>query len=441
MIGRVFPVGAFVHLFRALLEADPLYADLWLEGEIGDLSRSAAGHYYFNLRDEDGCLKCVLFRNQALRLPQLPVAGAQVALHGGLTLYHRSGAVQLSVDLIQPAGLGAAALELEYLRQRLAAEGLFDAARKRPLPAWPRTIGVVTSPHGAAWHDVQSVIGRRFPLASLVLSPAQVQGDGAAESLVAALAALQREAAVDVVIVARGGGGSDDLAAFNDERVVRAVFACSVPVVAGIGHATDRTLAEDAADVSAPTPSAAAELCVPLLDDLSSAVNDLCVRLNGAFSYQRTAAAIAIQEAAQRLQVHGPGARIAAEQTIVTSQAARLRAAMTQTIAARSQAATSQLALLAALDPAAVLARGYAVLEDIASGQPIFSVTQTAPDTTLRAVLDDGALLATVNGPDRAAITNPVSERRSETWLHRWNVQPGALPPSPIPDGRGGPGG
>ena len=180
-------------------------------------------------RDDDGCLKCVLFRGQALRQHHPLKFGDQVVVHGGLSIYPRSGAMQLVADLVQPAGLGAASLELEYLRQRLEAEGLFDPLRKRPLPTSPRTIGVVTSLHGAAWHDIVNVVARRYPLADLVLSPAQVQGDGAAESIVRALQTLQDEADVDVVILARGGGASDDLSAFNDERVVRAVFASPRP--------------------------------------------------------------------------------------------------------------------------------------------------------------------------------------------------------------------
>lgn len=396
MIGRVLPVGAFVHLFRTLLEADPLYSDLWLEGEISDLSRSAAGHYYFNLRDEDGSLKCVLFRNQALRMTQLPTPGADVALHGGLTVYHRTGAVQLSVDHVQPAGLGAAALELEYLRQRLAAEGLFDESRKRPLPAWPKVIGVVTSAHGAAWHDVQSVIARRYPLASLVLSAARVQGDGAAESIVAALEALQRHDWAEVVILARGGGGSDDLAAFNDERVVRAVFACRVPVVTGIGHATDSTLAEDAADLSAPTPSAAAELCVPLLSDLADAVGALRDRLDAAYVGHHQTARDSLHMTSRRLSCTGPAARIGADHAALRAREERLRAAVGDSIAAGNARRETASALLRALDPAAVLNRGYAVLERVADERPLFATSQAAPGMALRAVLADGELLTTV---------------------------------------------
>jgi exodeoxyribonuclease VII large subunit len=396
VIGRVLPVGAFVNLFRALLESDPLYSDLWLEGEITDLSRSAAGHTYFSLRDEDGALKCVLFRGEALRLPQLPVSGAQVAVHGGLTLYARAGAVQLSVDMLQPAGLGAAALELEYLRQRLAAEGLFDPSRKRPLPEWPRTIGVVTSAHGAAWRDVQAVIGRRYPLVSLVLSSTNVQGDGAAAGIVAALEALQREEEVDLIILARGGGSGDDLSAFNDERVVRAVFACTVPVVAGIGHATDTTLAEDAADVVAPTPSAAAEIAVPSVPELSYRVFTLRERLDDGMRAQRDAATMSARLAAARLARCHPQAQIAAERGRLTGCREALRTALTDRFDGMRLAVSSRGDVLGALDPHAVLRRGYAALHDAETTRPVFSVTQVTPGTRLEAVLADGAFEAVV---------------------------------------------
>src|SRR4051812_758820 len=234
MTPRVLPVGAFVFLFRELLESDPLYSDLWLEGEVSDFSRSSAGHFYFNLSDQGGSLKCVLFRRDALRQHQLPQLGTQVAVHGNLTIYPRSGSVQLQTDIVRPAGLGAVWLEVERLRLQLEAEGLFDPLRKRSLPPCPRAIGVVTSPHGAAWHDIQEVVRRRYPAVRLVLSPAQVQGAAAVASIISAVDAIQEEPDVDLMILARGGGASDDLSPFNDERVVRAVFGSRIPVVVGI---------------------------------------------------------------------------------------------------------------------------------------------------------------------------------------------------------------
>lgn len=396
MSARVLPVGAFVCLFQELLEADPLYSDLWVEGELTDFSRSAAGHVYFNLRDDDGCLKCVLFREQALRQQHLPAAGTQIIAHGGISIYRRSGSVQLQADLVRPAGPGAAALELEYLRQRLEAEGLFDPSRKRSLPAWPRSIGVVTSLHGAAWHDIQTVIGRRFPLAELVLAPAQVQGDGAPESIASAIESLQQDARVEVVIVARGGGASDDLSAFNDERVVRAVFACRIPVVTGIGHAIDRALVEDVADVAAPTPSVAAELSVPSRGDLAERLRSLDSRLSRSWAVRRAHAESAWLSAGRRLLANHPHMTLDRRQAALHAALDRLQFATDQYFVRRRTELGSSTALLAALDPNAILRRGYASLHMAEDDSPLFRVSAVQPGTPIVARLEDGSLTASV---------------------------------------------
>jgi exodeoxyribonuclease VII large subunit len=395
---RLLPVGAFVCLFREALESDRLYQDLWLEGEVSDLSRSSPGHVYFSLRDDDGCLKCVLFRGQALRQHHTLRIGDQVVVHGGLSIYPRSGAMQLVADLVQPAGLGAASLELEYLRQRLEAEGLFDPLRKRPLPTSPGTIGVVTSLHGAAWHDIVNVVARRYPLADLVLSPAQVQGAGAAESILRALQSLLQEVNVDVVILARGGGATDDLSAFNDERVVRAVFACPVPVVTGVGHATDRTLVEDVADVNAPTPSAAAEVCVPSIVELGERLLSLEARLIWSLASRRADSDAALQTASRRLLASCPMPRIREQQSDIGIAAIRMRRAVTDRVSLGKFRVAGSGDVLTALDPVAVLQRGYAVLQRSDDARPIFSVAQAAPGTRIVARLADGALRSSVEG-------------------------------------------
>src|SRR5215203_766989 len=397
MSARLLPVGAFVCLFREALESDSLYQDLWLEGEVSDLSRSSPGHVYFSLRDEDGCLKCVLFRGQALRQHHTLRIGDQVIVHGGLSIYPRSGAVQLVADLVQPAGLGAASLELEYLRQRLEAEGLFDPLRKRPLPTSPGTIGVVTSLHGAAWHDIVNVVARRYPLADLVLSPAQVQGDGAVESIVRALQALLQEVNVDVVILARGGGATDDLSAFNDERVVRAVFASHVPVVTGVGHATDRTLVEDVADFSAPTPSAAAELCVPSIVELSERLLSLESRLIWSLAEQRATADAALDAASRRLVASCPGPGLRERRSDIGIAATRLRRAVNDRVSRGKLSVALSGDVLAALNPGAVLQRGYAALQRADDRLPVFSVAQAEPGTTIVALLADGTLKSSVD--------------------------------------------
>ena len=271
---RILKVSEVTRTIRGAVRAEPRLSDLWVEGEIGRVTISTAGHAYFALKDERSQLQCVWFRDDRQRSAFEPQAGLRVVAHGRIDLFEPQGALQLYVESIQPSGFGDLALRFEALKARLAAEGLFEAGRKRPLPTRPRTIAVITSPSGAVWRDVCTVLSRRWPLTRVVLVAAQVQGDGAPASIVTAFRRLERwiaaahadgrpDDAPAVTILARGGGSLEDLWGFNDERVVRAVVAHTVPVVCGVGHEVDVTLADFAADVRAPTPSAAAEIVVP----------------------------------------------------------------------------------------------------------------------------------------------------------------------------------
>ncbi|RLC75603.1 MAG: exodeoxyribonuclease VII large subunit, partial [Chloroflexi bacterium] len=250
------------HISR-LIDDDPALGDLWVEGEISNFSRASSGHCYFTLKDAGSQIGCVMWRSVAERQRYLPTGGDLVRVHGRVGVYEAGGRYQLYVDKIQPAGVGNLYLEFEQLKARLEADGLFDPQRKRPLPRFPRCIGVVTSPTAAALRDILNVLSRRYPLASVLLSPTQVQGDAAPPQIVAALGALNEQNDVDVIIVARGGGSLEDLWAFNDEQVARAVAASRIPIICGVGHETDFSLADFAADARAPTPSAAAELVAP----------------------------------------------------------------------------------------------------------------------------------------------------------------------------------
>ena len=266
---RIRTVGELTNIVKERLRSASELRDVWVEGEVGQVSLSAAGHCYFTLRDGRAQLACVLFRDERRRVPVDPRTGLRLVAHGRVDVFEGQGTYQLYVDAVQPAGQGDLALRLERLKARLAAEGLFDSARKRPLPSRPDCIGLVTSAEGAVLHDIRNVFARRWPLVRVILSPCLVQGEGAPQSILRALdrLAVWRDPTtagpVDLVIVARGGGSLEDLWAFNDERVVRRVASYPVPVVAGVGHETDVTLVEFAADVRAATPSVAAELAVP----------------------------------------------------------------------------------------------------------------------------------------------------------------------------------
>jgi exodeoxyribonuclease VII large subunit len=283
---RIFGVTEITRSIRDAVRAQAELRDVWVEGEVGRVTVSSAGHAYFTLKDDRSQLSCVFFRDDRVGSPFEARTGLRVVVHGRVDVFETQGVYQLYVSSVQPAGFGDLALQFEALKARLAAEGLFDVARKRPLPVRPAVVGVVTSASGAVWHDIQHVVRRRWPLTRLVLASCQVQGDGAAQSVVAALNRMARWGercrsegrpgdAPAVVILARGGGSLEDLWPFNDERVVRAVVAHPVPVVSGVGHEVDVTLADFAADVRAPTPSAAAELVVPERGEMIGLLRDL----------------------------------------------------------------------------------------------------------------------------------------------------------------------
>ena len=257
----VYSVSQVASYLKDVIERDALLQDLWVSGEVANLSRPGSGHSYFSLRDANGTLRCVMFRNA--RGSERLEGGAAVIVHGRASIYQARGDLQLIVDIVQPEGVGELQLRLEQLKLKLENEGLFEPSRKRSLPEFPRRVGVITSPTGAVWHDIQTVVARRYSLVELLLAPSPVQCEMAAPGIVEAFQAINEAPDVDVIILARGGGSLEDLWAFNEEAVARAIYASRAPVVSAIGHETDVTIADLVADVRAPTPSAAAEMIVP----------------------------------------------------------------------------------------------------------------------------------------------------------------------------------
>jgi len=282
-------VSELTRYLRHLLESDDRLQDLWVQGEISNFSRPASGHLYFTLKDSGASLRCVMWKTEAAR-NRVPLQdGMSIEAHGKISIYEPGGQYQFYADLIRPAGEGALYAEFLRLKALLEAEGLFDAARKRPLPQFPRKIGIVTSATGAALRDMLNVLRRRLPLAEVVLAASPVQGAEAPPNLVLALQKLNAVVRPDVILLARGGGSIEDLWAFNDENVVRAVAASQAPVISGVGHETDFTLVDFAADLRAPTPTAAAELATPYtVVDLSSALQSYQNRLNEVIARQIT---------------------------------------------------------------------------------------------------------------------------------------------------------
>lgn len=374
---------------RTLLDADRSLADVWVEGEVSQPSFPPSGHCYFTLKDQFSQVRCVVFRDELRGLAVRPAHGMAVVCHGRVRVYEQQGIYQLYVLSVTPAGEGDLHARYEALRARLAAEGLFDEARKRSLPRWPRRIGVVTSPVGAVWQDIRNVIRRRYPLVELVLSPTPVQGDNAGGAIERALRRIYARPDLDLVILARGGGSLEDLWPFNEERVVRTIRAAPVPIVVGVGHESDVTLADFAADVRAPTPSAAAELAVPDGRQLPAIVARLRERATAALNAQserqhRLLAAEfrALAAAAPDL----PGARQRAADLLDRGHRA-LTGRLTGDLM-RSSALGEQLRTLS---PLATLERGYAVAR-LTDGRIVHDPAETAVGERLDVIVSRGTL-------------------------------------------------
>jgi exodeoxyribonuclease VII large subunit len=388
------------HIYK-LLRTDRLLSDLWIRGEIANLSRSPAGHYYFSLRDASSQLKCVLFRAAAQRVGIAPAPGAAVILHGSLAFYEAGGVCEICVDLLYPEGVGLARLELEALKLKLGAEGLFARERKRQLPPFPRRIGLVTSDGGAALHDVLQVLARRYPLAEVVLAPASVQGERATGEICTALARLtrlhQKGSPLDAIIVARGGGAEQELAVFNDERVARAFFACPIPIVSAIGHETDFTLVDYVADLRAPTPSAAAELIAPEADALRDMATDLVRRGREAVRRSLDEAHQQLRSTHGRLLSRSPAADLARGRAELRAELRRGVASLEQRLGLAREQVNGRALQLEALSPERTIERGYAICT-IATGQVLRSIYQVAPGDQLDIRVIDGLVAGQATG-------------------------------------------
>ena len=399
-----------VHL-RELLESNPFLGDLWIVGEVSNRRASTSGHTYFTLKDSKAALNCILFRGHGVSAAGLLENGKTVRAHGRMSFYEPRGSTDFMVDRVMPEGEGELARELERLKARLAAEGLFEESRKRPLPAFPQVIGVVTSPNGAAWQDIQNVLRRRYPLAELLLSPTQVQGLDAAPSIAAALSRLDAAGRAEVVILARGGGSLEDLWPFNEEEVARAIFRSRSPVVSGVGHETDFTLADYVADRRAPTPSAAAELTTPDGAILRQTAQDWLERsyrgaLRVVADYQEETAALS-----RRLELGLPDLNGWKRRVDDLGDAVRLRFRNRLRLARVEVAGLESR--LRTLDPAATLRRGFAVVQGGDNGPVITAAGQVSAGQALTITVSDGIIPAAVTDgatPPPAAAVSVTAE-------------------------------
>jgi exodeoxyribonuclease VII large subunit len=378
---QVYSVSQVLAGLRQLLEER--VGRIWIAGEVSGVRRPGSGHVYFSLVDDGGQLRAALFRSSAQRLSFELEDGLDVMLYGELDLYAARGELQVVVRHVEPRGQGALQLAFEQLRRRLEAEGLFDPSRKRALPKVPRRIGLVTSASGAALRDVLQVTRRRFPAAPLLLAPTRVQGAGAEHEIAAALAALSTRDDVSVVLLVRGGGSLEDLQAFNSEAVARAVADCAVPVVCGVGHEVDVTIADLVADLRAPTPSAAAELAVPDRASLARLLDRDWRRLTRAAAARLARASDRARQARDALHAHSPRARLLAWRARLAAAGRALeRAAAARREAARARLAEAS-ARLETLSPLGVLSRGYALVRRSEDGRIVRRASQAPPGQEL----------------------------------------------------------
>lgn len=435
---RIYTVSELSAALRALLERE--FQDIWVAGEISGVRPAASGHIYFTLKDDAAVLRCVIFRSTLRYLRFRPEEGIAVLARGRLDLWEARGEYQLLVEYLEPQGVGALQVAFEQLKKKLAAEGLFDPARKRPLPRIPRRIGIVTSPVGAVISDMLRILERRFPALHVRLYPALVQGEGSVEDVCRGLEYFSRTGWPDVVVLARGGGSLEDLWTFNEEAVARAIAACSVPVVSAIGHETDFTIADFVADLRAPTPSAAAEMLTPTREQLLEQIEGLLGKMNQAVRYRLVQAARALEQrgfarvfsvlqrrlgrSLQRVdelefrlrelarnRLEASHRSLQALETRLRVQDLRLRFSefrrrlgtasqalerrMEEHLARRRARLGPLAAQLAQLSPLRVLERGYAIVQDEA-GRVVKEALEAQPGARLRVRLARGRLHVSV---------------------------------------------
>ena len=395
MLERILSVAQLNEYVRRTLAADPMLKGVRLRGEISNFKLHSAGHLYFSLKDEEARIACVMFRSAAMNLRVQPRDGMRVVLTGSASLYSASGQYQFYVDGIRDDGVGELYLAFEQLKNALQAEGLFDPGLKKPLPMVPRGVGIVTSPTGAVVHDIEQVAKRRNPGIQLYLQPSAVQGEGAAADVARGIRALDARPEVDVIIIGRGGGSLEELWAFNEETVARAIFACHTPVVSAVGHETDFTIADFVADVRAATPSQAAEMTIPKLDDLIEILGGMRWRMDRAQAQRITLLGHRVDGLLAKLNVRHPDRRIREQRAALSALWGLLTVQGGANFAARRMKLSALRGRLDALSPGMVLERGYALVTD-GAGRLVTDAGVMADGERLSIRLRKGALDARV---------------------------------------------
>ncbi len=375
-------VGEVNLYLKMLLDGDRVLSNVWVRGEISNFKIYSSGHMYFTLKDEEGQIRAVMFSGLSMRLPFVPRDGMKVLAHGRVSVYTPRGEYQIQVDSMQPDGVGSLAMRYEQLRRKLESEGLFDEARKKPLPPFPRRVGIITSPTGAAIHDMINVLGRRMPMTEIILFPSAVQGAEAPEQLLLGLYYFQScQAPPDVIIIGRGGGSAEDLWAFNDEMLCRAVADCRIPVISAVGHESDFTICDFVADCRAPTPSAAAELAVPHKRDLTEGLAASYARITSLLQNKLSAERRLFDRMDAVGYFEDPKRLLRGFYEKVGEYDRDLLQATEQTVANKQQMLSSLIGKFEALSPLSVLSRGYAVVTR--EGRGVLSAEQVEENDLL----------------------------------------------------------
>lgn len=390
MKGLTLSVSQLNDYVRRSLASDPLLRGLCVTGEISNLKRHVSGHWYFTLKDEEAAINCAMFRQSAMSLRFRPENGQRVRAFGSVSLYVKTGSYQLYVDAMEPDGVGDLYMRFEALKRKLSEEGLFDAQRKKQLPFLPKGVGIVTSKTGAVVHDIAQVTWRRFPGMPLVLCPVKVQGEGAAAEIAEGLRTLDKRTDIDVIIVGRGGGSMEDLWAFNEEKVARAIAACKKPVISAVGHETDFTIADFTADVRAATPSVAAELAVPVKDALLQEVDLLSERLSHAVESSLARKRLQLNALQKRLTALSPAQRGERLRAALLKAQSRIEMLMRTSLVKKRHRVEQALLRLRTSGPMETMKRGYAVV--LHEGTLLKSVSPVHSGDRLTVMLADGSI-------------------------------------------------
>ena len=392
-------VTQLTQYIKLLLDRDEILSQACVRGELSNFKAHSSGHLYFTLKDEGAVISCVMFRSDAMKLRFRPESGMKVILYGRVSLFPKSGQYQIYVTAMQPDGVGALAVAYEQLKRRLHEEGLFDPAHKQPLPNYPHRVALITSPTGAAVRDMTRILGRRWPMAEVLVCPVRVQGEGAAEEIAQMLDYVDKHQLADVIITGRGGGSLEDLWAFNEEIVARAIYRCTIPVISAVGHEPDVTISDYVADVRAATPSNAAEIAVQDEAAIRSALRQLQLRLEQAEGRKLTQLRQRLDALAQKPVMKRPEAYLQQQELQLEMLRQRLEHAGTGVVQKNALRFQRAAAKLDALSPLKVLSRGYAMVtrEDAV----VRSVTQLEPGDPVAVALSDGTVQCTVDAVQR----------------------------------------